>query len=120
LGHNRDGTPCKARPRPGRTFCLWHDGSLSAERATWRQRGGANRSDRERARKALAGNGVDLASVTATLIGALTKVETGVLPPGAATAMAHLAKAILALVQADDFERRLAELERMAAGGRGG
>lgn len=47
-----DGEPCRARARPGRTLCTFHDPELAEARAAARKRGGAKTRERWRARLA--------------------------------------------------------------------
>ena len=47
------GKTCSATPRPGRSYCLWHDPAAAEERRELARRGGAGRSNAARARKAL-------------------------------------------------------------------
>jgi hypothetical protein len=110
LGTNRDGTPCSAAPR-ARGYCLWHDAALASERETWRAKGGANKSNKSRAKKQLALTSDDL---LATLSRAITKVEAGELEPGPANAMASLARAMNSIRETTEIERRLGELEARA------
>lgn len=107
---NKDGSPCNAQATRG-AFCPWHDPALAEERAEARRKGGRQRSNAARARKALTNDARDLVDVRARLMGALEKVETGELSPAQATAMAALSRAITAVVQVGEFEERLAALE---------
>jgi hypothetical protein len=52
------------------------------------------------------------------LLDAMTRVATGALEPGPANALANLARAIVAVAGAADFDRRLADLERALAAAR--
>jgi len=105
---NADGTPCRARPRPGSAFCFTHDPDLRARLQAARSRGGANSSNIARARRALPG---DLREVLGRLEQALSDVLEGSLAPQAASAAASVARSIVAVRDAGDLERRLAELE---------
>ncbi len=118
-GTNRDGAACKAAARPGTGWCLAHDPARVADLAAWRRRGGHARSNANRARKALAGDTRDLLDVKVRLLDALERVADGRLEPGPAQAMAALARAIVTVSGAADFEARLAALEQ-AAGERTG
>ncbi len=115
-GVNRDGAACSAQARPGRDHCAWHDPALAADRRAWRQKGGAGRSVTQRAKKAL-GDAGDLVTVQAKLVGALEKVEDGTLDPARATAMASLARAIVAVAVPGELSERLAAMERALARG---
>jgi len=111
---NQDGSPCAARPSAS-GWCPWHDPALAEQRRENAIKGGRGRSSQARARKALKGGAGDLAGVQATLLAAIGKVEAGALDPGPANAMANLARAVVAVSGAADFDRRLAELERALA-----
>jgi hypothetical protein len=110
---NKDGRPCSAQAwRDG--LCRWHHPDLEAERNEGRRRGGQNRSNAARARKALAGDIRDLGDVKARLMRALAKVEAGALEPPVAGAMANLARAIATIAQVGEMEERLRSLEERA------
>ena len=113
-GTNRDGAACRAAARPGAAWCLAHDPARVADLAAWRRKGGHGKSNAARARKALAGDARDLVGVMASLLAAMGKVERGELEAGPANALANIARAVVAVAGAADFERRLAELERAA------
>jgi len=106
----KDGRPCSAQAwRNG--LCRWHAPELAEERRAWRAKGGARRSNKARARKGLAGEALMMPEVSGLLSRAMRKVEAGTMEPGVATAMATLARALVATVEAGDVEERLAELE---------
>lgn len=119
LGTNKDGSPCSAQPRTGRGFCPWHDPALTDARAQWRARGGTNKSNRSRARKRALGGGTDFRAIDGSLCQALNDVLSGEIEPPVASSMATLARAIIAVRQANDLAARLeaveAELERRGA-----
>jgi hypothetical protein len=110
----KDGTPCGAAPRPGRSFCPWHDPQLVTARQTWRARGGQGKSSRRRATRNLADAALTMPEVAGLLSVALKKVATGTMEPGVGNAMANIARALVATQQAGDVEMRLAELEAVA------
>ena len=116
-GRNRDDSPCSAQARPGRRWCSWHDPDLAAQRTEWRRKGGAGKSNANRARKEL-GEATTLTGVQAALFRALGKVERGDLEPARATAMAALGRAIVAVAEAGAFEERIAAVEHGASGQR--
>jgi hypothetical protein len=107
----RDGKPCSGQARPGSSYCPWHDPELAEQRAAWRRKGGEGRSNAARARKQLSGDIRDLTDVKAILLRSMTAVEGEQLAPGAAQALASLARAIVVVSGAGDFEDRLAALE---------
>ncbi len=113
-GTNRDGSPCSGQARPGRPWCSWHDPALDAQRAGWRQKGGAARSNKARAKKALPAESLTLQEVQGLLSVALKGVLTGRIEPGIANASANVARAIAAVAQAGEIEERIAALEAAA------
>lgn len=116
-GQNADGKGCSAQPVRADGFCYWHSPATADERAEGRRRGGQNRSNRARAKKAAAGMTLDDIDV---LLGVTLKgTLTGRFTPGQATAAATVAKAMMAIREAatlDDLMRRLDDLERLAQG----
>ena len=113
----RDGNPCSARPLPGSDRCPWHDERLAGRRREWSRRGGVGRSNASRARRSLPA-ALTSEELLATLSQAITKVERGELEAGPANAIASLARAMNAIRETTEIERRLADLE--AAAGIGG
>ncbi len=114
LGTNRDGNPCSAMPDPGTTWCRWHDPDRESDRAEWRRKGGANRSNRARARKQLAGQVMSMSDMDAFLCASMVKVAAGRMEPGVGSAVATLARTIVAIRTAGEIERRLEHLEQVA------
>ena len=114
LGTNRDGNPCSAAPDPGTTWCRWHAPDREAERAEWRRKGGANRSNRARARKQLAGQVMSMSDMDAFLCASMVKVAAGRMEPGVGSAVATLARTVVAIRTAGEIERRLEHLEQVA------
>ena len=114
LGTNRDGNPCSAMPDPGTTWCRWHSPDREAERKEWRRKGGANRSNRARARKQLAGQVMSMSDMDAFLCASMVKVAAGRMEPGVGSAVATLARTVVAIRTAGEIERRLEHLEQVA------
>mgnify|MGYP001577788517 CR=1 FL=1 len=112
----KSGQPCRGRPLPGRPFCLSHDPSLAAERDAARQKGGRNRAAAARLGKLLPAR---LAPTFEKLEAALGEVHDGALDPKVAGAMAAIARAMVAVLQAGELEQRVRELEARAAGAGG-
>ncbi len=109
----KGGSPCAATAVPGDRLCAWHSPAWAEKRREWSKKGGAGRSNAQRAKKAL-GESHDLTAVQARLVGALEKVEAGQLDPSRAQAMAALGRAIVTVSQAGEVEQRLRELEAAA------
>ena len=102
-GTNRDGKPCSAQVwRDG--LCRWHHPDLADERAGWRAKGGAERSNASRVRKALP---KDLADVRDALLRTLSGLESGEVEPRVAGAMAAVARAVCHVQEVGNLERRL-------------
>jgi len=117
LGTNRDGNPCSALPDPGTTWCRWHDPDRESDRAEWRRKGGANRSNRARAKKQLAAAALTIDDLDALLCRALVQVAGGRMEPGVGSAMSVIARTITTIRSTGEIERRLEELERKAGTG---
>lgn len=113
-GTNREGGPCSATPQTGKAWCVWHDPSLVDQRRQWNQDAGRAKSNRARAKKRLLTSGMTLDEVDGALGVAIRGVLTGNLSPGIGTAVATLAKAVVAVRTAHDLETRLEALERAA------
>ncbi len=114
LGTNRDGNPCSAMPDPGATFCRWHDPDRESDRVEWRRKGGANRSNRARARKKMADAVLTINDLDGLLCRALVQVAAGALEPGVGSAMSVIARTITTIRSTGELERWLEELERQA------
>lgn len=114
LGTNRDGGPCSGHVNEGRQWCQWHDPQRETERQEWRRRGGQRKSNKQRAKKQLADQVMSIDDLDALLCAAVKRVATGAMEPGVGTAMAGIAKTIVGIRTASDFERRLEELEQAA------
>ena len=111
-GTRRDGRPCTAMVLGGGAYCFAHDPTKAAERHAARQRGGQHRANLVRLRGLVPPR---LISVYDRLETALGEVHDGTLQPGQAAAMAGLARAMVAVLQAGELEERLRALEERAA-----
>lgn len=109
-----NGKPCAATPRPGRSYCLWHDPEAVETRRELSRKGGQARSNRRRALAKLPDEVMSLRTVQAMLCRALRDVIDGRLEPGVGNSAATLGRAIAAIATAGDLEERVAELERAA------
>jgi hypothetical protein len=107
-GIRADGQPCKAKALPGKRFCWAHDETLAEKRDKARRQGGKNRANAARLRSLVPPR---LVGVYDTLETAMAEVHDGRLVPGQATAMAALARAMVAVLQAGELEERLRSIE---------
>ena len=114
----REGKPCSATPRPGSAYCAWHDPELSKRRSEWSAKGGANRSNKARAAKALPTELMSTDEIAAWLTIQYRKLITGQIEPGIATASATVSKAIAEIQRGAQIEERLAELEALLGTGK--
>lgn len=104
------GAACKGRPyRDG--LCRFHHPDLEANRRQGRTEGGRGKANQRRARKSLASEMLTMSEIGGLLSRTLTKLETGDIQPNVATAMAGVAKALVAIRDAGEIEERLTELE---------
>ena len=111
LGRNRDDTPCSAWVQPGRSYCQWHDPALAEQRREWSRKGGANRSNRARARKELADDSLTLRDAGAILGRLLRNLESDDPKPGVVTAAAAAVRALAALEEVTTLADAIADLE---------
>jgi hypothetical protein len=114
-----DGTRCRAKPRPGSTFCIFHDPTLAAKRADGRRRGGINRS---RPAATLPPDTPPLplktiADVVAALGETMNQVRTGKIAVNVGNCLGVLAGVLLKAIEGSDHEQRLAALEAKQARG---
>jgi hypothetical protein len=109
---NKDGSACRATPRPGTTRCPWHDPSLNAERTQWKASAGRAKSNRRRAAKRFAEGGLDPEQLQGVLGATIVGVLDGQVAPNVANAVANLTRTAVAVREAVEVEERLADLER--------
>ena len=116
----KGGKRCGGTPVPGDVLCPWHAPAWAERRRQWSQRGGTNRSNRARARKGLP-DPMGLNELRSVLSVTVRGVLAGKVEPGVGNCVANLARALKDVTEAaalEDFGERLAELERVAGGGR--
>ena len=111
-GITADTKPCSAKPRPGSTWCPWHDPAMSHQRAEWSAKGGQQRSNRARTRKSIADEAMTPTELMGALSKALKDVLSGDLEPGRGNAAASITNALTKLREAVEVDERLADLER--------
>jgi len=111
-GKTKEGKPCSATPRPGSTWCPWHDPSLAAERSRWSAKGGAMRSNYARAKKNIPAEPLSNAEVHAYMSLAFRRTLAGKMEPGILNALSQAGRAIADLSKVVDFEEQLATMRR--------
>src|SRR5215212_436170 len=111
----QSGKPCSAKPRPGSTWCAWHDPALAQRRSAWSAKGGANRSNKSRARKALPAELMTMEEVQSYLGVTLRGVLSGTVDPGVGTAVATIARAMTTVAGAGALEQQIAGLAQQIA-----
>jgi hypothetical protein len=107
-GRRRDGRPCTSPLVGADGYCFAHSPTRAAERQAAQQRGGQHRASVVRLRGLCPPK---LVQVYEQLEAALGEVHAGTLPPTQAMAMAALARAMVAVLQAGELEERLRRVE---------
>jgi hypothetical protein len=113
-GTNRAGGRCNGKALPDSAYCIAHDPTKVVAITEARRKGGAARSNRARARRALSDAAMtpaELEGVIATTIQAILTEQT---TPAVGSAIAALARAAVAIREATAIEERLAALEQAA------
>ncbi len=110
-GQRRDGRLCTAPAIASADYCFAHDPARVAERQAARQRGGRHRASVVRLRGLMPPR---LVPIYELLESALGEVHEGSLKAGQAIAMATLARALVAVLQAGEMEERVRQLEQRA------
>lgn len=105
----RDGQPCTVQALPGSDYCFAHDPARAAQRAEARRRGGLHRATAVRLGKLMP---VRLTPIFGKLETALDDVQAGKITPQQATAMAHLARALVDVLRTGELEQVVRDLER--------
>ena len=113
---NASGTPCQAQPVRPSGYCYWHCPDVADERDRKRREGGRNRSNRERLKKALPAEPLTAEELHAYLGLVFRGLIGGKVDPPIATAAANVARTMVELQRASEFERRLDQLERSERG----
>jgi len=111
---NKDGSACRATPRPGTNTCPWHDPSLSEDRARWKVASGKAKSNRRRAAKKYAEGALDPDQLQGIIGSTIVGVLSERIPPNVGNAIAALARTSVTIREAVEVEERLADLERRA------
>ena len=103
-----DGTPCQARPLPGKRECWAHSAELAAQREQAKSTGGSNSARAARAQKLLPSQ---LKPVMAMLIEGMRETHEGALEPARLSAMAAAAGAVVRMFSLVELEARVQALE---------
>jgi hypothetical protein len=114
-----DGSPCRARPLPGKDRCAFHDPDMKARRDAGRVAGGRARAKKaavlpEGAPDAKLGTIAEVAELLGLTINQLRK---GQLDAKLANAVGYLAGVLVTAIKQGDLERRIEEIERRLAEG---
>ena len=117
MGANKDGGACSAVPGSD-GYCMWHSPANAATREEWRKKGGAQRSNRARAKKQLIDAGMTASEVGGLLSSVLRGVVSGKVEPGVGNACANIARALVEVRKVADLETEVTELQRLVRGGR--
>jgi hypothetical protein len=113
-GHAKpDGSCCRARPRPGKRYCTFHDPELAERRAEGRRRGGLHRNPRA---AVLPSDAPDLplrtvADILAAVEATFNQVRRGQLDARIGNCLGVLAQVQLKATEGSELERRVAVLE---------
>ncbi len=108
----KDGQPCTAPVmRTGATRCFAHDRDLQDRRDEARRQGGRSKANMRRMAKLMPAR---LTPLFDSLDRAFDETHAGDLDPRAASALAQLARAMIACVTAGELEQRLRALEEAA------
>jgi hypothetical protein len=108
-GTRADGEPCRSVVVATSGWCFTHDPDRANERQQARERGGSESSNVARLRKHLTPS--QLGPLFSRLQEAVEQLHTGQLSPGRASAMASLARAMVAVLRAGEMEERIQAIE---------
>ena len=104
----KDGEPCQTPIVGNGPYCFGHSPDLREKRLAASRKGGQNKANRIRLAKIMP---LRLIPVWEQLEQALADVLDGRLEPRQASAAASLGRALVAVLQAGEFEERLRKLE---------
>jgi hypothetical protein len=108
IASTRTGLPCPSPALAESHYCFAHDPALAEKRVEARRRGGQGRANVVRLRRLVPPR---LLAVYDTLESALMETYKGTLDARQASAMASLARAMVAVLQSGEMEERLRTLE---------
>jgi len=110
----RSGSRCSSPVLPGLAFCFVHAPEMAEARLEASRKGGHARSNAARAAKAMPA-ALTSDDLLVTLSRVIAKAENGEIEPGPANAISSLARAMNAIRETTEIERRLSDLEARAA-----
>jgi hypothetical protein len=113
LSTRRDGQPCRAPAVTPDGFCFTHDPGLVTQRDAARRRGGQNSARIVRLRGLVPRRLIDVYDLLENVLG---EVRAGKLNPQQASAMASVARAMVAASRLGELEARIRELEEKSGG----
>jgi hypothetical protein len=121
---NRDGSPCRAKARPGRPWCFTHDPELARTRADARARAGATTSARLRTRLLPTETPPPDLSTSRSVVRYLEQlvawVQTGALDVRVGNAVGQIVNVLLRALASVETVERIEAIERAVAGLSGG
>ena len=110
----KSGSRCGRPTLAGKSHCLFHDPESAELRRAGSRKGGHSRSNAARAAKARPA-ALTSDDLLVTLSRVIAKAENGEIEPGPANAISSLARAMNAIRETTEIERRLSDLEARAA-----
>ncbi len=108
IATKRNGEPCSVQALPGSAYCFAHDPASADQRSEWRKQGGKARGHAHRLRRRVPDG---LRDVETALYRALAGLESGSVEPTTANAMSNIARALAALHEPAEIEKRLTAIE---------
>ena len=108
----KGGAACRAPAQPNSEWCVAHDPSRVVDMAAWRRMGGKARSSRERLKKSLPAEPLSAEELHSYLGLVFRGLIGGKVDAPIATAAANVARTMVEIQRASEFEERLERLER--------
>ncbi len=113
-GFTNAGKSCQGTPLPGGTLCFVHDPAMAERRQQGSVKGGQGKSAKARARKQLRDAVMAPNDVAGLLSLSMQKVAVGKMEANVGSALASMAKALMAVQETSELTDRLAALEHAA------
>ncbi len=115
VGKTTTGTPCRATPQSGSSFCFLHDPDKGEEQRRARQAGGNTRAAKVLDAETPAKDIRSVADVTGLLSDTIHQVRTGALDPKVANCVGYLSGILLKAIEVGEIEERLAAMEAVVS-----